>query len=283
VQISKIFAKVSTVIAVTDKKNEIAKQQKCYSFNTLVRILGRYRTSNWCIFINAAYYPKNFKSRQIEESLLVWMNGKGNAANNYYEYLKANAPSILGGTSFNQALYNGFNAGNVTGNLSYAGGDAAKASSELKAFKASELELVLYTKTSMGDGTQANNPWLQELPDPITRMSWDNYLTISPKDAKKFGIENELNARMQLDGTVVNLKVNGVTIENVPVFIQPGQAEGSVGLALGYGKKDSGKVAETGVNAYPYLMDIIPLFLVLLLKKQMLMTTNLQECSFKIH
>jgi molybdopterin-containing oxidoreductase family iron-sulfur binding subunit len=82
-------------------------------------------------------------------------------------------------------------------------------------------------------------------------MSWDNYLTISPKDAKKFGIENELNARMQLDGTVVNLKVNGITIENVPVFIQPGQAEGSVGLALGYGKKDSGKVAEVGVNAYP--------------------------------
>jgi molybdopterin-containing oxidoreductase family iron-sulfur binding subunit len=104
---------------------------------------------------------KIYKSRQIEDSLLVWMNGKGNAANNYYEYLKANAPSILGGTSFNQALYNGFNAGNVTGNLSYTGGDAAKASSELKAFKASELELVLYTKTSIGDGTQANNPWFK--------------------------------------------------------------------------------------------------------------------------
>jgi len=56
---------------------------------------------------------------------------------------------------------------------------------------------------------------------------------------------------MQLDGTVVNLTVNGVKLENVPVLIQPGQAEGSLGLALGYGKKDSGKVAETGVNAYP--------------------------------
>ena len=68
-------------------------------------------------------------------------------------------------------------------------------------------------------------------------MAWDNYLTISPADAKEFGIENELNARMQLDGTVVNLTVNGVKLENVPVFIQPGQAEGSLGLALGYGKK----------------------------------------------
>lgn len=49
----------------------------------------------------------------------------------------------------------------------------------------------------------------------------------------------------------VNLTVNGVTIKDVPVFVQPGQAEGSLGLALGYGKKDSGKVAETGVNAFP--------------------------------
>ncbi len=43
----------------------------------------------------------------------------------------------------------------------------------------SGLELVLYTKTGMGDGQQANNPWLQEFPDPITRVSWDNYITVS--------------------------------------------------------------------------------------------------------
>ena len=251
-EFKKSLSKVGTVVAVADKKNEIAQAAKVVipaahwleSWGDIAPQTGAYSLMQPTI-------QKIYKSRQLEDSLLVWMNGKGNAANNYYEYLKANAPSILGGTSFNQALYNGFNAGNVTGNLSYTGGDAAKASSELKAFKASELELVLYTKTSMGDGTQANNPWLQELPDPITRMAWDNYLTISPKDAEKFKIENELNARMQLDGTVVNLKVNGVTIENVPVFIQPGQAEGSVGLALGYGKKGTGKVAETGVNAYP--------------------------------
>ena len=103
----------------------------------------------------------------------------------------------------------------------------------------------------MGDGTQSNNPWLQELPDPITRLSWDNYLTISPADAKKLGLENDLNARMQLNGSKVNVTANGVTIKDVPVFIQPGQAEGSVGLALGYGKKNSGAVSDTGVNAYP--------------------------------
>jgi molybdopterin-containing oxidoreductase family iron-sulfur binding subunit len=51
---------------------------------------------------------------------------------------------------------------------------------------------------------------------------------------------------MQLDGSIVNLTVNGVTIKDVPVFVQPGQAEGSVGLALGYGKKNSGATADTG-------------------------------------
>lgn len=250
-EFKKSLSKVGTVVAVADKKNEIAQAAKVVipaahwleSWGDIAPQTGAYSLMQPTI-------QKIFKSRQIEESLLVWINGKGFTPN-YYEYLKANAATILNGTSFNQALYNGFNAGNITGTLSYTGGDAAKAVSELQGFKSSKLELVLYTTTAMGDGTQANNPWLQELPDPITRMAWDNYLTISPADAKEYGIENELNARMQLDGTVVNLTVNGVKLENVPVFIQPGQAEGSLGLALGYGKKDSGKVAETGVNAYP--------------------------------
>lgn len=250
-EFQKALSKVSTLVAVSDKKNEIAQAAKVVipavhwleSWGDLAPQTGAYSLMQPTI-------QKIYKSRQIEESLLTWINGKGSTAN-YYEYLKANAVTLLGGTSFNQALYNGFNAANITASLSYAGGDASKAVAELNGFKASDLELVLYTKTSLGDGTQANNPWLQELPDPITRLSWDNYLTISPKDAEKLGLENNLNARMQLDGSVVTLKVNGVTLENVPVFIQPGQAEGSVGLALGYGKKDSGKVAETGVNAYP--------------------------------
>ncbi|MGB0256407.1 MAG: hypothetical protein ACPF9N_04155, partial [Flavobacteriaceae bacterium] len=52
------------------------------------------------------------------------------------------------------------------------------------------MQLVLYTKTGMGDGQQANNPWLQEFPDPITRVSWDNYLTLSKVDADRIGLKN---------------------------------------------------------------------------------------------
>ncbi|MCJ7934164.1 MAG: TAT-variant-translocated molybdopterin oxidoreductase [Chryseobacterium sp.] len=248
----KSLSKVPYVIAVADKKNEMYKAAKAViPVANWLESWGDIEPQTGVYSLMQPTIQKIYKSRQIEESLLVWKNGKNNAANNYYDYLKANAASILGGTSFNKALYNGINTSSNAATLSYAGGNAAQAVAELGNFKASELELVLYTKTSMGDGTQANNPWLQELPDPITRMSWDNYLTISPKDAEKFAIDNDLNARMQLDGSIVNLTVNGVTIKDVPVFVQPGQAEGSVGLALGYGKKNSGATADTGVNAYP--------------------------------
>ncbi|RKS96432.1 TAT-variant-translocated molybdopterin oxidoreductase [Chryseobacterium defluvii] len=248
----KSLSKVPYVIAVTDKKNAMYKAAKAViPVANWLESWGDIEPQTGVYSLMQPTIQKIYKSRQIEESLLVWKNGKNNAANNYYDYLKANATSLLGGTSFNKALYNGINTSSNATTLAYAGGNAAQAIAELGNFKAADLELVLYTKTSMGDGTQANNPWLQELPDPITRMSWDNYLTISPKDAERLGIENDLNARMQLDGSIVNLTVNGVTIKDVPVFIQPGQAEGAVGLALGYGKKNSGATADTGVNAYP--------------------------------
>ncbi len=174
--------------------------------------------------------------------------------NAYYNFLKQFWQTQVGGTlgySFNQALYNGYNETSQTISLSAAGGDAQKALSDIAAIKGGNLELNLYIKTGIGDGTQANNPWLQELPDPISRIAWDNYVTISPDDAAKLGFVNETNGRMQLNGSLADLTVNGKVIKNVPVFFQPGQAKGSIGLALGYGQSASGKVGQTGVNAYP--------------------------------
>lgn len=102
------------------------------------------------------------------------------------------------------------------------------------------LELSLYQSVALGDGRDANNPWLQEMPDPVTKACWDNYLTISPAMAEEKGLENE---------DVVLL--SGV---EVPVFVQPGQAEGTVSLALGYGREKTGKVADgVGVDAYTFV------------------------------
>ena len=244
--------KVPYSVAITDKKNELYKASKAViPFTHWLESWGDITPETGAYCLMQPTIQKIYKSRQIEESLLVWINGKDNSANNYYNYLKANALTLNGGLSFNKNLYNGFAAGGLSTGLSYSGGNAAQAIAELSDFKPAQLELQLYTKPSIGDGTQSNNPWLMELPDPISRLSWDNYITISPKDAESLGLENSLNARMQLDGDTVNVTANGVTLKDVPVFIQPGQADGSLGLALGYGKKDSGKVAETGVNAYP--------------------------------
>lgn len=184
----------------------------------------------------------------------------------YYNFLKKSSAAYLNGLEFNRALYNGFvdiSTNEDVETLAYVGGDADEAVNKLSQAQESQWELQLYTKVGMGDGRQASNPWLQELPDPITRTSWDNYITINPLDAEELGIDmwnygNDRNGRMQLNGVYYNLKVNGQSIK-APVFVQPGQARGSLGIALGYGV--SGKIAEAngldkiGVNAYPLYKD----------------------------
>jgi Fe-S-cluster-containing dehydrogenase component len=120
----------------------------------------------------------------------------------------------------------------------------------LRSATSPEMSLVLYTKTGMGDGQQANNPWLQEFPDPITRVSWDNYLTISMADANRLGLVNTNTANGALNGSYANVTVGSKTIK-VPVIVQPGQAKGTVGLSFGYGERMGLKPEmQTGVNAF---------------------------------
>ena len=197
---------------------------------------------------------KLFKTRQLQEILLKW---SGSSAS-YYDYLKSFwANEILEGSSWNTALHNGFFSKEISVNSTVNKLSIPTVAANLfKSVKASPLELVLYTTTGIGDGKQANNPWLQEFPDPLTRASWDNYITISQADAKRLDFTNPVKDNGAIDGDYANISVNGVTVSNVPVYIQPGQAPGSIGLALGYGRtlgfKDEMKV---GVNAYPLYKD----------------------------
>ena len=189
-----------------------------------------------------------FNTKQFQDALLSW---SGNQSS-FYDYLKANSANIISGSSWNQVLHDGIYVSSVIApmaavNSNFAG--VAEALSQSKGSK--DLELVLYTKTGLGDGQQANNPWLQEFPDPITRVSWDNYITVSSVDAEKNGLSNEIVANGGLNGSYVDLDVNGVKIANVPVIVQPGQAVGTIGLALGYGRKAAmQEEMQVGVNAY---------------------------------
>jgi MoCo/4Fe-4S cofactor protein with predicted Tat translocation signal len=186
-----------------------------------------------------------FNTIQFQDALLSWTG----STQKYYDYLRS---SWSGLKSWNQLVHDGVASTEVltsptAGNVDYN----AVASALAKATTAKGLELVLYTKTGLGDGQQANNPWLQEFPDPITRASWDNYVTVSKADAGKLGLENWNVANGGLNGSYVTLTVGGTNLEKVPVIIQPGQAIGTVGLALGYGRKASMKEEmQVGVNAY---------------------------------
>jgi len=196
-----------------------------------------------------------FNTRQFQDSLLQWT---GNSQK-YYDYLKDTwSSSVLNGESWSQALHDGFvsndsavvmeevkTSGNATVESSTSNGALGFLTQE------GDFDLTLYTSIGLGDGQQANNPWLQEFPDPITRASWDNYLTVSAADAEALGLENEHVSNGALNGSYANVKVGNVVLENVPVIIQPGQAKGSVGLALGYGKTAAiQEEMQTGVNAY---------------------------------
>ena len=98
------------------------------------------------------------------------------------------------------------------------------------------LHLVLYPKPSMLDGRHAYNPWLQELPDPITKATWDNYASIAPALAQTLDVR---------DGDILRLERNGRTLE-LPAVIQPGQHERVVAVALGYGRTETARFSSVG-------------------------------------
>ena len=188
-----------------------------------------------------------FDTKQLQD-VLMSLNG---LTGKYYDYLKASSVAYISGSSWNKVLHDGVyvtESAALSGSADY--GTAAANLSKSK--KADNFELVLYTKTGMGDGQQANNPWLQEFPDPITRVSWDNYVTVSNADAKELGMSNEIVANGGLNGSYATITTkDGLKLENVPVIVQPGQAVGTVGLALGYGRKAALKEEmQVGLNAY---------------------------------
>ena len=188
-----------------------------------------------------------FDTQQFQDALLKL---SGNAST-YHDYIKSNWNlSILKGSSWNEALHDGVYVSQSTKNLGNNRFNTGIALAALSKTKSSAFELTLYPKTGMGDGQQANNPWLQEFPDPLTRTTWDNYVTVAVADAADLGMENTNDATGGLNGSFATLSVDGISLK-VPVMIQPGQARGTLGLSFGYGRTEGLKTEmQTGVNAY---------------------------------
>ncbi len=143
-------------------------------------------------------------------------------------------------------LHDGFLANSAAAAVEVKLDSAAvdKATSGIKASTPAKdnLEVVFLRDYSLDDGRYANNGWLQEMPDPVTKMVWDNAVLISRKTAADLSVKNS---------DVVELKLGDRTIRG-PIWVQPGFADNSVGLALGYGRERVGRVGKgAGFNVYP--------------------------------
>ena len=184
------------------------------------------------------------ESRGFEENLMMWTKGEDylNETPSWYDYLRT--ATSRKNISWDTLLKKGFviqaqssspprfklnSLSNISGKVNFH-----------------PLNLVLYTTQGIKDGSLSNVSWLQEFPDPVTKICWDNYLCISSKEAQEKGLK---------EGQVALLTVQNQTLK-VPVHIQPGQSDGVIALALGYGRTHGGKISRNvGVNAFPLAQE----------------------------
>jgi MoCo/4Fe-4S cofactor protein with predicted Tat translocation signal len=199
---------------------------------------------------------KLFDTRQAQDTLLKWSG----VETSYYDFIRSNWERSVYPNQKRTVGFDGFwdiavHDGEVVtsggGEASFKGGAEEAASAVAAAYsKGGDVQIKLYESVAAGNGFWADNPFLQELPDPITKVCWDNYLSVPVSWAKKNGIKNDLELK---DYTIVEVTANGKTIK-LPAVAVPGQAEGAFGIAVGYGKTvvnhDELKI---GANAYPFL------------------------------
>lgn len=186
-----------------------------------------------------------FNTRQAIESILLW-SGATAAEANAYNYIKSNWSADA--NIWNQSIHDGVlvKPASIVTSPSFNSNLNDVATAIVASMpKSDEAELIVYQKIGVRDGSAANNPWVQELPDPVSKVCYDNYISISKTEADKKGLKQD---------DLVNVSSGSYKIENIPVLIQPGQASGTYAIALGYGRTQSGKVGkDLGKNAYPFL------------------------------
>jgi len=186
-----------------------------------------------------------YNTRAFQDSLLKWSGSEKDYYQVLREYWEEKIYPLSGSS---ERFENWWNKTLQDGGMKVKGAPSSGQSPDLTVVKADHpaesegMTLTLYSPVGLMDGRHANNPWLQELPDPVTKVCWDNYLAVSPSDAEKLGL---------VDEEVVEL--NSI---RVPVLIQPGQAKGTCSMALGYGRKVAGKVGDDlGINAFIFVQE----------------------------
>lgn len=207
-----------------------------------------------------------FSSRGLQDCLIAWAKGAELRSSGslvkvatWHDYLvdywKSSVYRDVGATGpfeafWENSLRDGFVQSKSLGQGRASARTFKSASlSRVPRFKAAGAELVLSLYPTIGiyDGRGANNPWLQEMPEPISTVTWDNFLNVGPALAKKLDLKQN---------DVVEVRSGNNSVE-LPVVIQPGMHPQAVSTQIGYGRRNSGKVGTgVGVDVYPFAQVI---------------------------
>jgi len=199
-----------------------------------------------------------YNTRQAEQSLLIWSDAP---VKDYYTYVRNNWSNNLlakGGLSGQKGWETLLQTGLVkvadktagsygfTKDLNGVAQNIIEQSAKITA-GGNDIELQVYQSSVMRDGKKANNPWLQELPEPVSKVTWENFAAIAPKFGDKLNLK---------EGDVIKITANGYSV-SLPVLFQPGQAQGTISVALGYGRTLAGPVGNgVGQNAFPFYTKV---------------------------
>ncbi len=239
-------------IALTEAENETSRLcTMTLPINHDFESWGDFKIRTGILSLQQPVIEPLYDSRQKESILLAWAGGKY-SEHLYHEYLKNRwktevYPAAKAETDFQTFWYSSLHDGVI---------EFAEPAALLPAFKQQTVKplppppeidsytVVLTESYYTGDGRFAGNGWLQELPHPISKIVWDNYAAVSVRTAHELGVQNN-------DLISIRLRSASTTL---PVFVQPGQADGAVSIALGYGRTNAGPVGSHvgfDVNIYP--------------------------------
>jgi len=244
--------KVKNVVTLTQTPNETTQ----YS-NYILPIhhdfesWGDYQNRTGLISLQQPVIEPIYQNRQKEAVLLTWIKGdaKGYNSKVYHDYLMKNwetelYPKMKKGSDFRTfwlaALHDGVVDFEEIKEEQLQTEESANLRAVLKSTGVTGYTLVLSNNYSIGpEGRFANNGWLQELPHPVTKVTWDNYAMLSPSTAKELDVDFH---------DTLDVKVNGQSV-NLPVVLQPGLADKMLVVELGYGRIHTGEIGKNvGVN-----------------------------------
>jgi Fe-S-cluster-containing dehydrogenase component/anaerobic selenocysteine-containing dehydrogenase len=263
--------KVSTVLSISDRDDESAQLADWVAADHhWLENWGDAHPRKGLYSLQQPVIAPIHETRSGQDTLIAWTKGVSGKqlAENWHEYLRASwrqtvAPEFgVTAAGFEKFWEGALRDGVVDSAKGQSAGASARslkagAVAKLPKFKpasSESLSLALYSKISMGDGRHANNAWLQEMPDPITTVAWDNYLNVAPATAEKLGLRQDdvvevIDASGGTNG--------GISVE-LPVNIQPGLHPQCVAAAVGYGRRNVGKVGNSkGWDLFP-AVKVIP-------------------------